>query len=91
MDSDITLTLSPDRALLVLAALHVFGWLTTGDKEDDPDTPLTAETFEAYLSLHRQMEVSPEAIGALAGQLERDMLMIIHRNYTRTKEGFVHK
>lgn len=104
MDGQITLTLPTGKAELVLAALRVFGHLASnatkasGDPEDDPDTELTAEAFEVYLEVARQMlggdggwqsSAHSESIKALADQLEKDMLMIVHRNYRYTKEGLV--
>lgn len=98
MDSDIILTLRPDRAVLVLAALKVIGSLARGEP-DDPDTELTAEAFETYLDVACQAyggdtwqsSANSAEVYTLAEQLERDMLLIIHRNYTRTTEGFVRK
>lgn len=98
-NEEITLTLSPERALLTLAALHVFGWLAKGE-DDDPDTALTAEAFDTFLSCMRQAfggdnlnqsVAHSDEIKDLAEQLERDMLAIVHRNYRRTTEGFVKK
>lgn len=102
MDGQITLTLATGKAELVLAALRVFSHLAAGstddDCESDPDTELTAEAFEVYLEVARQMlggdggwqsSAHSEPVKALADQLERDMLMIVHRNYRYTKEGLV--
>ncbi len=98
-NEEITLTLAPEQATLICAALKVFGWLASDDP-DDLDTPLTAEAFELYLSIMRQVlggdggwqsAAEDGQVKTLAEQLERDMLMIVHRNYTRTKDGFVKK
>lgn len=97
-DGEVTLTLTTGRAQLIAAALHVFGWLASGG-DDDPDTGLTAEAYEAYLSVMRQLHggdtrhspPSSSQIKALAQQLERDMLAIVHRDYRRTAEGFERK
>lgn len=97
-NEEVTLTLNPDQAMLIAAALHVFGWLAGGG-EDDPDTALTEETYDTYLSVMRQMYggdewhsgASSTEIKALAQQLERDMLSIVHRNYQHTAEGLKRK
>lgn len=96
-NEEITLTLRPETAQTSCAALKVFGTLTAGEP-DDPDTDLTAEAFEAYLSTMRQVyggdggfqsTAGDDEITELAKQLETDMLAIVHRNYRRTAEGFV--
>lgn len=98
-NEEITLTLNPATAQLVCAALKVFGWLASGEP-DDPDTKLTAEAFETYLSIMRQVHggdggfqstAGDVEVDTLAKQLETDMLAIVHRNYRRTTEGFVRK
>lgn len=98
-NEEITLTLSADQAELTLAALHMLSHLAGGEP-DDPDTPLTAEAFELYLQVARQVlggdggwqsSAHSKPVAILADQLERDMLAIVHRNYARTKDGFVKK
>lgn len=94
-NEEITLTLRSDQAVLVCAALKVFGTMAAG-RPEDPDTAATAEVFELYLSTMNQLfsgdggwhsSYADSGIDELAKQLERDMLTIIHRNYRYTAKG----
>lgn len=96
-NEEITLTLSPAQATLIAAALRVFGHLASNDP-DDPDTDATKEAFDTYLAVMNQiygpdcpLDPNSAEVRSLATILERDMLTIVHRNYRRTKEGFVRK
>ncbi len=98
-NKEITLTLNPAQATMIAAALKVFGHLAEGG-DDDPDTDATAEAFEAYLVVMRQVyggdmlmhsPADSAEVRTLATQLERDMLTIVHRNYRRTKDALVRK
>ncbi len=98
-NEEITLTLTPAQAQIIAAALKVFGTLAGGDPKEDPDTDATAESFDTYLNVMGQVyggdplwcDTTSGDVDSLANTLERDMLMIVHRNYTRTADGFVKK
>lgn len=96
--ADVTVTLSGAEAELVLAALHVFGNLASGEGAD-VDTDATAEALSTYHAIGEQITgvnggtagFSSAVVDALAEQLKTDMLAIVHRNYRQTKTGFTER
>jgi hypothetical protein len=92
---EVTLTLDGATADLMLAALKVFGTIA-GDCEHAKDTDATAECWAAYCELIERVYGSSPShriteVDSLAGQLERDMLAIVHREYKRDDDAFTPK